>query len=639
MSIRLSRQQREQLTRTLKRAIEPAKGALATRGPRIASFIRRWEAKSRPKSFPFGTSHSASFHMPFTAIAYDAIKARVMNAVFGQDKDVNARAILDIGTGLPDEGGTRELTWADIAESFEKYVLWELGASGDWKLRDRTEDLFDEGGMTGTGIMGVDWRTRVESDLPPDATGLSQAEDRIVFDNVQFSVGATENHLFPAGYPDPRLMSIPWFSRLYILRKSQLLANVDGAGWSESAIREYLSERRTDRAHPTEVAQAQAAVEGETDEYNLDEIWMAETWMRFPMGGGTDANGERVPTREVKLLIDHPLNAPESLFRVIGWPYAHGRMKFARLFRYIKRRQRLLGMGIPERGENVDEALSTIINLVIDGAKSANAPIWLADATVQGVRDFRDLYPGAVIKHAGGDPNSLIPLKGASVGPDLFEAFNIVQQLGQQALKISEPDLGRELNPSAPATSTLALLQQSNQYFDSVTRDIRATLTDALYMATSLVAQNKPLDRVRQVLGDARAQAVLTAIALPPEDLERRIALDVAFQNSASTREIARQEEMAKFQILQSYFQALILLADQRVEFPFKAPMIDAIAMSADKVMRRLLETFGDSAVAETLPVWSEFVAVFEQERQQREQIAAVSGGAPAEAPVSEEAF
>lgn len=628
--MKLGSQQYTRLVNYLREQVGDARDGLSSREQKVAKCIERWEAKPRRRSWPLGP-RSSSLHVPLVAIIFDSIKAHLLNASFGQDDDIECQALTDAKLDIPDPDTGNTLNWTDLAQQFEEYALFEVSTAGQVPIRRYLESVFDEGAHTGTAFPKAYWDTRVERSI--DNAGRIQYEQQ-VFNNFKIGVGGLEDHLFPSGYDS--LENIPWFSQRFLLRPSEMIYRIDSHGWDKEEVNRYLRERASiDRVgapggdtRRTEKETADLIGEPSELQFANNEQWICETWMRFPLDG----------RREVKILVEHSLEDPSYIFRVIPWPYDHGLMPFVTPFCYIKRRKRLLGMGIAERLESLDDGISAVVNQIVDAGTVANVPVWSIDETVQGVRDFRDLFPGAMIKR-GEDANAIVPLKMGGVGPDLFEGFNVLRDIAERVGKVTDYNLGREssvLGRQSTATTTLSLLQQTGSYYDAIRRNLDASANECTQIWLDLIVQQKPLDRIAQVLGPQRAQYLLAALSLPFGQLRKRVSVKIALSSTSSSRELQRQEEMAKFQLLKMYFESLMQLADARVMTPWKAPLVDSIALCADSEMRKLLETFGDRTTADSLPAWGQFRGAFDQaaqqqmQMQQMAQIAAAMGGANA---------
>ena len=611
---------------------EDALKKMSGREEKVAKAIERWEAKPRRRSWPLGP-RSSSLHVPLVAIIQDSIKAHILNASFGQDDDIECQPLTDAKLEIPDPETGQILSWTDLSQQLEEYHLFEASTAGQVPVRRYLEAMFDEGVTTGTAFPKAFWDRRVERTISPDGSILGEQE---VFNNFKITVGGLEDHFFPSGYDS--LENIPWFAQRFLLRPSEMVARIDSHGWDKGEVYRYLRENNlmgvvgVEGAEARDVDKQTSDLIGEPTDLNYLNVeqWIVEKWMRFALDG----------MREVKILVEYPLDDPSFIFRCIPWPYDHGMMPFVTPFCYIKRRKRLLGMGAAERLESLDDGISAVVNQIIDAGTVANVPVWSVDETVEGIRDFRDLFPGAMIKR-GDDHNAIVPLKMGGVGPDLFEGYNILRDISERVGKVTDYNLGREssvLGRQSTATSTLSLLQQTGSYYDAIRRNLDASANECTQIWLDLIVQQKPLDRIAQVLGPKRAQYLLAALSLPFGQLRKRVAVRIALSSTSSSRELQRQEEMAKFQILKMYYESLMQLADARIMTPWKAPLVDAIATSADVEMRKLLETFGDRTTADTLPKWITFKAAFDQAAQQQmmmQQLSAIAGAANPQSPAN----
>lgn len=613
MPIKLTERRRERLTAYLREQFSQARSGRKQHTDRIRTYIARYEAKTQPKNFPF--KGASSIHVPLIAEFYDSIKSRIMNALKAQpDAFIDVSPLTEEPIGqLIDPATGAPLTWRTVAELFEEYLLYEIGPSGEINLIDAVDEFLDDILLTGTGWLMPVWATESAWDYPPDG---SRPVERTVFDNVRYLVPSIEDIFYPPHYDS--LARIPWWSRRYLARPSEIMSRVP-QGFDATAVREFLSQYRSSQAPAADLEMERAMAAGIADpsHYTTGELQLAETWMRFvldsPNGEGAIEQDDRFYGREVRILVDHAFEDPSHIFRITTWPYVHGKIPAA-VARYIRRRGRMDGMGIPERLESLDEAMSSVVNMLIDNGTIANTRLWRVRANSEAAEELTEIWPNKAIPVE--EPSDLEALQAGEIYPSGFELHNIIRDHAERVSKVTDYNLGREsaaLGRQSTATATLALLSETGQHHDNTTRNVRTAINDGLNQTMILIAQHKPLERVRQVLG-ARGDILIAALTLDPADLGKRIGIQVSFSSTAATRELQRQEEQAKAQFIQGYYQFLLALATQRfgdqIQIPPAQPqmsvLIDAIAKDANLRMRKMLEAYGERSSTSLLPSWQE---------------------------------
>lgn len=564
--------------------------------------IDQYEAKTVPKNVPF--FGASSLHAPITPIDADAIKARIINAVFADPRIVRVEPVDEAPiTGpngpLLDPITSQEITWRDVCELLETYILFEISDAGDVNFRAAVEDLLDEVILLGTGMMKTIWRTELQSDVNPDGS----ISTNTVYDNVHFDVPSLEDIYIPPGYSD--LSRIPYITQSYLLRGSEMKACCQSKGWDSREVNRFLSEKSNDTAQMSALDKTQDERESVSvpDRYLTGEYLLAETWLRLDL----DGNG-----KEVRIVVDHSFQHPDFIFRVVPWPYAHGQLPYA-LARYIRRRKRFYGIGIPERLAPLEEAMSTNLNQLIDNATLANTRGWKVNSNSPAMQALDRIWPGKKIPV--NEMSDLEPFAMGEIYPSGFETFNILNALQEKLSKLTDYNLGREsqaLGRQSTATATMALLQENGQYHDNTSREFRLAVNVSLQQYADLLVQYKPFTRIRQVLGQ-RGELLVAALSLPFGDLRKRISVKITFSSTAATRELARQEEMAKFQIMQQAYGGLLQLFQARCQFAVQGlsqgvQLVDAVAKDGELRVRRLLETYGDHTTA-TFPSWERIVS------------------------------
>jgi hypothetical protein len=592
VQIKLTDKRRERLVKAIRETQESILNGRQDRERKWQEFIQRYEARTEPKSFPW--KGASSLHVPMVRISVDSIKARIMNALFAQERVVTVEPLSEEpipGTENPRTG--EPLTWRDVADMAEQYINYEISPAGAVDFHAFVDDLLDEVLLLGTAIPKATWEMRkIRRPL-----GNGSYVDNVVYDNVRFDVPPLENIYFPPHYDT--FDRIPYVTHTYLARPSELLQRTD---WNVDKVRDFLSAKvGVAEISPIEEAQDRSEGVGTQTFYHDEEQWIAETWLRFDI----DGSGKEIP-----LVIDHAWDDPSYIFRVVEWPYEHGELPFTPI-RYIKRRKRLYGMGVPESLESLDEGLSTAVNQMIDNVTVANTRVWSVKSDADAMQALQTLWPNKRIPRD--EVDDIVPMQAGEVYPSIFEVQNILRDYSERTVKLSDYNLGREstaLGSQGTATSTLALIQEGNQYFDNITRDVRVGINHMLQQWMDLLAQQKPIDRVRHVLGDL-GQPFLGALMLPQGDLRSRIAIRISFSSTAATRELARQEEIAKWQVMYQYWQGMIQLAQLRfvgpgVQSPALANLLDQIADGSSFYMKKLLEAFGESRTSIKLPSWKD---------------------------------
>lgn len=584
--VNLSPVREERIKHFLKKVSE-ADDALSTRRERVAEYIRMYESQpTGMKVFPF--VGASNVYIPMVAIARDAIRARILNAILGQDQDFNVEPIVE----GPVEG-VDGLTWRDVSEALQEYILFEVGPNGQVPFRDHVNDIIDDISLAGTAFPSVSWATRTGFDLVGGSV-VSTLE----FDNIELRCPSLDHVIFPNGYE--LIERLPFISEKYVARPSEILARVDSLGWPKSAVREFLREK----GGPVELSdfdQVRAEIDDESCTlYTNEEIWLVETW------GKVDLDGSG---REIPLVIDHTLEPDPRIFRVMTWPYAHRKPRFIQPVVYERRKGKLLGRGIAEIGAHANEAINTILNQIIDRGTLANTVAWSVDENVVSLEDIRMWQPGQPIAR-GDNPAAIQEIRVGDTSAGLFEGLNVMFSLFEKLIKVSDYDLGREaeqVGQQGTATATLALLQQSGQFFDTIVRQVRQGVNREASLMLNLIAQFRPFERIAMVLGRERALKVVAALSMEPRELNKRLGMYVAFSKDAASRELQRQQEIMKIQVVDAYYTKIIQATQLYVENPFMRPGLLKMGKDAHLRMRRLLESMGETYNNKLLPSLEDF--------------------------------
>lgn len=594
----LTESRRDRLSKYLKEQFEKADGAFDAYRLKWDECLARHEAKSVATNFPW--KGACSVHLPFVAITVDAVKAKLKNGLLAQPDRMIVGEPLSEETipGFLTPSG-EPVTWRFIAEQLERYMDWEISPNGDVDLYNFIDDSLDEALIFGNCVGKTVWS--VEGDIDPESN-----QSMVSYDNVRFISVPIETIRIPTGYYS--LENIPWISQVYRLRPAEVRMRIQTHGWSKAEIIKFLGGQLPE----AELSSLEEKYDDILQSISIpsnEEVDICETWMRFDL----DGNG-----KELKILVDHLKSDPSVIFRVQQWPYENGKLPFYK-FGYIKRRKQFWNKGIAEQVEQIDEALTTVFRQMVDNVTIANTRVWLVNANSEAMRHLDLIYPGKKVPCT--DPKDILPLQMGEVYPSIFELLNITRDYGERVTKLTDYNLGREsqaLGKQGTATTTLALLQESGQFYEDVNRTFRLEyINEGLQRWVDLIVQSQPAERMKLVLG-ANAESVCAVLSyLTPSDLRKRIAIRIAFSNTAASRELARQEEQAKLGSLTNFYSGLLSLAQTRMANPALSPLVDSIARDAQFHMKKFMSSYGELSSPTTIPSWDLLVQQMEKINEQ----------------------
>lgn len=591
-TLTLTKDQKSRLVAYLQEQLPLADSEMSPIIDKWRECVDRYEAKTVTKDFPW--PGCSNVHVPLVPITIDAIKARIQNAIWAQPDQVFTATPLTedpIGLGIINPTTLEEMTWRDLCDQLEKYYNYEISPAGTVDFFGFVDRAIDELLLTGTVVASTTWEQTIEQ-----VGETSQP----VFDSFLPQVLPSENVRVPSNYPT--LSRIPWFSRRYVLRPSEIRQRIDSHEWDKRAIKAFLeSNPAPAEISPLNEEQASILMLNISGEFKTGDVWLSETWMRFDL----DGNGI-----ERQIVVDHSLKDPNHIFRVIDWPYDNRLLPFFKTT-YINRREQFWGMGVAERIENLDEALSASFNQMMDNVTVANTRVWSVNKNTSAMQGLDTIFPG--MKVPRDEKDDILPLQCGEVYPSIFEGITLIRDYAERLSKLTDYNLGREssvLGKQSTATTTLALLQESGQYFDNINRNFRLSFLNPIAQQwLDLLCQYHPAERLRLILGNMADPVIQVLSAFPATILRKRLAVKIAFSNTAATRELARQEEIQKLQALQQYYQGLLSLANLRLANPILAPLVDSIAKDSQFHISRLLDTYGESRTPTSIPPWTQLIA------------------------------
>jgi hypothetical protein len=268
-----------------------------------------------------------------------------------------------------------------------------------------------------------------------------------------------------------------------------------------------------------------------------------------------------------------------TYFPVEGWPY---------------------GRGICEMTEQYQAALSTIMNQGIDNGTIANTRMFKARKG-SGIRPGQMIYPGKV--WLLDDVKDLEDFPLGEVHGSIFQLGLVMRDYAERATGVSDYNLGREssvIGRRGTATTTLALIQESNRRFDFVTHDFREYVGEFGMRLLEMFQQFRPTGASYYALGDD-GMLVQMMMQLPRGMLRELIGIEVAASTAAMNREVEKMNQQTlmgvAFQYYDRLFQLAMLLSNPQTPPALKEVGI-RISVAAKAGFEKLLETFEQRDIA-----------------------------------------
>ncbi len=522
--------------------------------------------KTKEKNFPFvGASNVV---VPVIGIACDALASRSL---------AQATAAAPTYWLISSENETRK----NLARNMARYINWQANGN-DFSLKHVLSDQFLEAYVTGRSAAAIHYRR----DMRPMWFGRTPEgqRPRLRREPVTFARGPLVEHV-PREHilwdPRFRIGDAPVVVRTHHFSYAQMrdMAALDEA-WSASAV-EFV------RKHPgIEATEAQniSTTKDDLDLVQRDsldselhdvrEIWIDWSMLggRFEIPGDESKGGMQVP------LVAHLHMNTGKLLRLVGMPYLLPYKPFVD-FKFRA------GRGVAKRLEQLQLIQTTLWNQAIDARTRANA-LWGMTRNARHTRTPMDPSKLLLVDDMGEVAALDFP---SHVQQDL-PLMVAAQTMGERWIGTSDPLLGRDTRSGghpAPATSTLALLEQVNVMSAGTDVVIQEELSRMGEMIAVLDQQFESNEggKLQLVLGEEDAKH-LGEYLFPDEPIPGNYFFDVAAISRTENPDTAMRRDLMAAQMYQNY-GALVAQGAMILDSPQASPRTKA-------VWAKIMDSMGD---------------------------------------------
>lgn len=589
--IRLDKEDREALGREFKQWIERVEDERRERMQKIyVQAEANLEGKVPTKQFPWPGASNA--HLPVTGTHTTAIKARLSAAATNQTPTFLI---------LPQAGGFLMKASVDGQEMEVTYELW----SRWWQnISKWAEDQVDKKKIMGDVIMNFigfgdtwlynPWETQEVMDASIDLDAGEEGE-----------VVLTPRQLWDQPKPraiHPKDSYIEWSERstqeatkvgfAWDLTLPQLLEYKASGFYSKEVaeeLEELLTAQSQDRIDDMKAALGGSETVKEWTARELDEFEMSQA---DHVGVTGAPHALRMITVFARADLDNDGIPEEIIFHV---EKSKGLVPYARYANYLHRERPLIHFfyderagsiyhkGVPELLFNLQKIMDTTIRDHLDNNKIQNTKMFLARKGGPIKEDAR-VYPSRIFYVDNTDPRSgdLVPLDLGTGRPVTgIQDIGLLEQHAQFITGITDFNLGQEKRSRTPATTTLSLIEESNQRRDEVIEMMRNAMLQWWRQVLMMYFQNGDPEKLAKVAvttsgGPERTEEVIQGInpeeekklfiaawnAADPNELMEQISLKAEVSSNAFNRATQRQEALALFAQFDAFVMKMIELAN-----------------------------------------------------------------------------
>jgi hypothetical protein len=532
----------------------------------VVEWERLYEARPKVARKMIPWDGASNIVVPIIGTAVDAVFARIMKSVFGTQKVWSAEALSP--------------QWTDIGDPVERWLNWV--ANRVLELRRVCPRWFMSCVKTGTGVAKLEWVERKRNVTYRDVSGATLKQTIVTHSGPELRPIPLPDFIYSSdGIHTQDLQTCQWVAERQLYTQKSLMEMETSLVFKNTA-----SLKGKERTTVTALEQESQRNTG-IDVTNPNDIEIWEVWASF------DVDGDGIPE---EIVINLHLDT-QTVVRAVFNYYRHQERPF-HLIRFMPRDNSLLGLGIAQMLEPIQEEVSTIHNQRLDNGSLSNSNIFKARRNSVSAIGPLDIYPGAIIKVDEPDDFQEI-IMGQQHQTLLPEELNS-NSIGEKRTGVNDYTVGREsaaIGSNATATSTLALIQEGNKRFELTISELRYALTNIAHQVIMLYQQFAKDRHVMFELFSPADQKWMTQFLDLPEEFSRAgVLIDTPAISEASNQDTERQTYMALMQMLQPFYQGLIQSLSLTVN-PQSPPVFKQIgiqaAQAAVKIWKKVLGAFG----------------------------------------------
>ena len=521
------------------------------------------------KNFPF--RRAANFVVPLTAIAVEAVHARLMTTIFAVEPFWSIRP--------------RTKPWIEGAKPLEKWLQTEVENGNSLSVYEFANDALTELIKMGTVVGKSGYEKRWKKTLKPTENGKEEPFYVEIKNGSTMEYVPLANFLIRMAEHDPQESS--WVGEEHIFTWGQMKSMAQ-AGRMEAEAVEAIKNWR--------ITTFQPQISGDAEDYRkfMDELqqteffWherfrVQEIWASFDI----DKDGE-----DEEIVIDWHQESRTILSIRFNW-YADLHRPY-RVTQYVKVEGRIWGIGIGKQNEQFQEAITTIHRQRVDNATLANMRM-MAVKKQSGISPDEPIFPGKL--WFVDDPQRDIQvIQLSEVYRSAFENESVLLNYSERRTGVNDVILGLPAQGTpGTATGDLARIAEGNKRFDLVLKNIRRWFG---FLGQDVLANYQQFgDQQRHflVLGNDGTW-VEEFIKFPQNLVAKGAIVELTATSSQVNRQVEQQTWLSLFSILTQYYDRVIQLGQLIAQFSEDPTILFLAAQRAvvasDEAIKRMLETF-----------------------------------------------
>jgi hypothetical protein len=529
--------------------------------------IQYWAQPESPvKNFPF--RRAANIVVPLTAIAVEAVHARMMNTVF---------AVEPFWTIRP-----RTKTWADAARPTERWLQSEVEDSNSLNVYAFCNDTILEGIKLGTFIGKSGYRRNMKKTNRDLEDGTTEPVYVEIANGATLEYVPCANFVIRTAEQDPQ--EATWVGEQHQFTWGQMKRMAqEGRMRAESVemVRDWWQDVRTE------------IQSGDSEQYQdtidslqkVEPVWtqvfkVFEIWCSFDI----DEDGV-----DEEIVLDYHYDSGTILSVRSNWykdlhrPY--------RITQYVKVEGRIWGIGVGKQNEQFQVAITTVHRQRLDNATLANMRM-MAVKKGSGISPDEPIFPGKM--WFVDDPQRDFQVVQLSdVYTSAYNNETALLNYSERRTGVNEVLLG--VSPQGtPGTATgdLARIAEGNKRFDLVLRNIRWWLG---LLGQDVIANYQQFGNQQRhflVLDPEKGVWVEEILNLPIEMVSKGAAIELTATSSVTSRQEEQRQWLGLFQVMTQYYDRVLQIAQLLQDPQVFLQVALRAAQASDEAMKHLMRTF-----------------------------------------------
>lgn len=539
----------------------------AERQPHVDDLLR-WQkdywAKPTTEKATFPFTGAATIVIPLSAIAIEAVHARVMTTLFALPQFVSARPINDL--------------WAAAASPIEKFLDREM--LEEMKCRRTFGDCFLEAEKFGTMIGKTGYKKEIKTAVRVEM-GVEQEFDVITKAGACFDAVSDSRFLMPHYAKDPQ--ETPWCGEEHSANIYQITGMEQGGMFRKGTrekLEKYYSYNRTGSTGQETGKKFEAAQQDleKTAPIFPKTIDWVEIWLAFDV----DQSG-----RQKEIVVHYHRESRSFLSIRYNWHRDLRRPYRTNVYFPVEHRWR--GIGIGKKTEQFQREITTQHRQRLDNATLANMRM-IKVSKLSGYGPKEPIFPGKMWFVDEMDHVDSFQL--AEIYPSSYSNEQTTLIYAQQRSGVNETTLGMpQVGTPGTATSDLARIKEGNKKFDFVYANFKE-FTNEIIRDTAANIHQFGARRISYFDYAENGQLVKAFFEMPEEEIHKGLLISLRAAGEQQNDIVDRQDWGQIAVLLQQYYQGLVQLA-----MPLGDPMLLQTIFTrglgaATEAMRQILETY-----------------------------------------------